>query len=263
MRPLAAAIAFLTRIPAGRIVKYGLADLSRSTPYFPVVGLLVGSVGGLVLWAGSLVWPSLLAVIVSICLTVLSTGAFHEDALADAFDGFGGGWTSEQVLAIMRDSRVGSYALIGVVLVVAAKIAALLAIMMNANDGGQAPRVSDACRALVAAHVLGRWSSVPLMRYHDYVRPASAAERPGAARPFVGSVTIGHLIAATLIAATIVAAAIGVRSISVWVVCIVGTVLAGTYFRRRIGGITGDALGATNQVIELLVYLVLAARIQP
>lgn len=263
MRALAAAIAFLTRIPAGRMVTYELADLSRSTPYFPIVGLIVGGVGGFGLWAGSLVWPPMLAVIVSIGLTVLLTGAFHEDGLADAFDGLGGGWTSEQVLAIMRDSRVGSYALIGVVLVIAAKIAALLAIMTNTTDGGRVPQVLNACRALVAAHVLGRWSSVPLMRYHAYVRTASAADRPGAARPFAGSVTTSHLIAATLIAAAIVAVAIGARSIPVWVVCIVATVLASKYFRRRIGGITGDALGATNQVIELLVYLVLASRIQP
>ena len=149
-RAFVAAIAFLTRIPKGKLGSHDLADLSRAAPYFPIVGLIVGGVGALVLYAGSIIWPVTLAVLISMGATVLLTGAFHEDALADAFDGFGGGWSTEQVLAIMKDSRVGSYALVGVALVLGAKAAALVAIAQGAG-------ALDAGRAIVAGHVLGRW----------------------------------------------------------------------------------------------------------
>jgi adenosylcobinamide-GDP ribazoletransferase len=252
LRALFAAVAFLTRIPAGA---HDLDDLSRSTPYFPIVGLIVGGAGAVACVLGAMLWPTTLAIIVAVGITVLLTGAFHEDALADSFDGFGGGWNVEQVLAIMKDSRVGSYALVGVTLVLAAKIAALHSIAVTDGIGATA-------KSLVVGHVLGRWSSVPLIRYNAYVRSPSAVERPGTGRPFVDSVTVMHLVVATAVAALIVAAALGIRAIPAFTVAIVVTFLAQTYFRRRIGGITGDALGAANQLVELAVYLTLAAHLR-
>lgn len=163
VRGCVAAFAFLTRIPVSRVAVHGVEDLARAAPYFPMVGMVVGACGGAVLWGALQIWPPLLAVVLSMAATVLITGAFHEDALADSFDGFGGGWNAEQVLAIMKDSRVGSYALVGVSLVLAAKAAALLAIL----DAGL---VGGVTRALIAAHVVGRWSSLVLIRLHRYVR---------------------------------------------------------------------------------------------
>src|SRR5215471_7579595 len=127
LRAFAAAIAFLTRIrPA--IVAHDASDLPAAVTYFPVVGLVVGGSGALAFGFAGRLWSPTIAVIVSVAFTVWLTGAFHEDALADAFDGFGGGWDRAQVLAIMKDSRIGSYALLGVLLVIAAKLAALRAI---------------------------------------------------------------------------------------------------------------------------------------
>ena len=254
-RAFSAAITFMTRLPLGRFSSHDPTDLPASAVYFPVVGLIVALAGALTFGAASMLWSTAVAVLLSMGATVLVTGAFHEDALADALDGFGGGWTPERVLAIMKDSRVGSYALVGVVLVLAAKAAVLI-------DVASLNRVAGITRALIAGHVLGRWSSVPLIWRFPYVRPPADAERPSAGRPFVASVTIDRLVAATLIAVVVVVVAVGALDGLVAIITSLGvTALAGSYFRRRIGGITGDALGAANQIVELSVYLALAARV--
>jgi adenosylcobinamide-GDP ribazoletransferase len=243
----------MTRLPLGPVASHDPADLPASAVYFPVVGLVVALIGAAV-YAGALrVWSAPIAVLLSMCATVLATGAFHEDALADAFDGFGGGWSREQILAIMKDSRVGSYALVGVILVLALKFAGLQTLATSQASIG-------VVRALVAAHVLSRWSSVVLIRRYPYVRPATA-ERPSAGRPFVGGVTWARLIAATSLMLLILIITIGWHAFLPLGVAVAATALAGLYFARRIGGITGDALGAANQIVEVCTYLALAMRI--
>jgi adenosylcobinamide-GDP ribazoletransferase len=256
LRALVAAITFLTRIPVGGLVAHDVSDLPAASAYFPVVGLIVGGGGALVFALAESLWPATLALILSVVFTVLITGALHEDALADSLDGFGGGWDKAQVLAIMKDSRVGSYALVGVLLVIAAKIAALRAIFDAAPAGG----VGAVGRALIAGHVLGRWSSVLLIANHQYVRAPAANGRPGTGKPFIDSVTWPRLAVASAFALIICGLTLGLAAVAVAVIAAVVTWLAGRYFQRRIGGITGDALGAANQVVELAVYLMLAAR---
>jgi adenosylcobinamide-GDP ribazoletransferase len=253
-----AAVTFLTRIPAYRFAAHDAADLPASSVYFPLVGAVVAAIGTLAYVAANALWPIPLAVIVSVAATVWATGAFHEDAAADSFDGFGGGWSREQILTIMKDSRVGSYALVGVVLLLAAKIAALCTIATNA---GPAPLAltGGVPRALLAGHVLGRWSSLPLIWRHPYVR-AGEEGRASAGKPFVGGVTLGRLAVATILTALMVIAAAGSRAPIVIAAALVVMVAGGRYARRRIGGITGDVLGAVNQFVELATYLALAAR---
>jgi adenosylcobinamide-GDP ribazoletransferase len=255
LRACLAAFTFLTRLPAYRLVDHGPDDLSRAATYFPLVGLVVGLAGGATYASAAVFWPTTLAVVLSVAVTVWMTGAFHEDALADAFDGFGGGWDRAQILAIMKDSRVGSYALVGVVLVLAAKIAALASIGGRENAAG-------VVRALVAGHVLGRWSSVPLIWRLPYVRPETEGERPSAGRPFASRVTSAQLGAASAMMILIVAVAAGSRAVAVIAVALGVTWLCARYYNRRLGGITGDALGAANQLVELSAYLVLSAGIQ-
>lgn len=252
-RALGAAFTFMTRLPLGPLASHDPADLPASAVYFPVVGLVVALIGGAVYVSALRVWSTPIAILLSMCATVFATGAFHEDALADAFDGFGGGWSREQVLAIMKDSRVGSYALVGMTLVLALKFAALHSLATSSASIGVA-------RALVAAHVLGRWSSLLLIRRYPYVRPAADGERPSAGRPFVAGVTVGRVAAATVIALGILTLTAGWYGLAPLAVSIVVTAAGGWYFARRLGGITGDALGAANQIVEVAVYLALAAR---
>ena len=252
LRAIAAAFTFMTRFPLGRLASHNETDLRRSAAYFPLVGVAVGGLGAAVYTIGNAMWPASVSVLLSMIATVLATGAFHEDALADTLDGFGGGRTAERVLEIMKDSRVGSYALVGVSLVLATKFAALSAIAASGP--------SQVARALIAAHVLGRWSSVPLMMKYSYVRPATTNQRPSAGGPFFEKLTIARALTATAIAAAAVIGAlgsVGALGASIPATCLL--IAAGMWFQRRIGGITGDTLGAANQLVELSAYLSILA----
>jgi adenosylcobinamide-GDP ribazoletransferase len=255
-RAVAAAFTFLTRLPLGNLASHNPADLPRAAIYFPAVGLAVGLAGTATYAAASLLWPTSVAVALSMVGTTLVTGAFHEDALADALDGFGGGWTKDRVLAIMKDSRVGSYALVGTALALILKFATLVAIADSSRS------VRAVTMALIAAHVSARWSSLLLIWRYPYVRPTTEGDRSSAGRPFVDGMTPTRLLAATVLAVVITATALGRASLVVFAVAVGVTALAGRYFDRRIGGITGDAVGAANQVVEICVYLALAARLQ-
>jgi adenosylcobinamide-GDP ribazoletransferase len=239
--PFLAACAFLTRLPLpGAAVD--AETFARAPTWFPVVGAIVGGVGGLTLTGAERIWPPFIAAVLSVLATVLLTGAFHEDALADAADGFGGGQSREQVLEIMRDSRIGSYGAVALVLVLSARIGCLAAM---------APL--EGARALIGAHVLARWSSLPLMLALPYARPQ------GSGKPFIGGVTRPRVLGGTLLAALFLVPALGWRAVPAFLAAAVVTVMAGRYFRSRLAGITGDCLGATNQLVELATYLAVLA----
>lgn len=237
-----AACTFLTRLPLSGSAHVDTETLARSSVWFPVVGAVVGGFGALTLIAAEKVWPPFVAAVLSLLATVLLTGAFHEDALADAADGFGGGWTRERILEIMKDSRIGSYGTVALVLVLSARVGCLAAM---------APM--DGARALVGAHVLARWSSLPLIRWLPYARA------DGAGKPFVGAVTGPRLFAGTLLAALLVTLALGWRALPAGLAAAAVTAIAARYFRARLDGITGDCLGATNQLVELVTYLTVLA----
>ncbi|MDP2107868.1 MAG: adenosylcobinamide-GDP ribazoletransferase, partial [Rhodocyclaceae bacterium] len=109
-----AALRFFTRLPAPGWVGHSAEQLNHAARYFPLVGVIVGAIGAGVTLAALQLWPAQIAVLLGMTATLLATGAFHEDGLADSIDGCGGGWTKEQVLAIMKDSRIGSYGAIGI-----------------------------------------------------------------------------------------------------------------------------------------------------
>lgn len=242
LRSFLTGVMFLTRLPCPAWVGHDAEWLARSTVYFPAIGVLVGAWGGAVFWLASLGWPGWIAAVLSTAATVWLTGAFHEDGMADACDGFGGGWGTEQILAIMKDSRVGSYGVVGLGLTLLAKLGLLATF-----------EPLDAVKALVAAHVLARWSSLPLIYALPYVREAGAK-----GKPFAASVTPLRLAIATGITLAAVVPLLGVQSLPALAATLAVTALAGRYFRAQIGGITGDCLGAANQVVEVAVYLALA-----
>lgn len=171
---------------------------------------------------------------------MLVTGALHEDGLADAADGFGGGRSPERIIEIMHDSRIGSYGAVALILVIITKLAALASLSRT-----------DAALALVAGHTMARWSSVALLRY-PYVGAKGAA--------FADAATTPRLVIATVLAIALSAGALQRVALIAIPVAIAVTVVAGVYFRRRLGGVTGDCLGAANQLVEVAVYLALSAR---
>jgi len=238
----ATAVIFLTRLPVPWTVP-GVTDrIHRCTPWFPAVGVLVGAIGALVWWLAALVWPPMLAALAAVAATALATGAFHEDGLADTFDGLGGSPEREEALGIMKDSRLGTYGAVALILGLAGRVAALTAL------GGLAPA------ALIGAHALARCSSLPPIRWLAYARRDG-----GTGKPFAGGISSDGLIAALGATAVLTIVLFGAAAPIAWIGAAIGAGLILAWSQTRLGGITGDTLGAANQLAELGVYLALLA----
>lgn len=219
--------------------------------YFPLVGALVGVINVAVWWLCRQWFPPAVAVGLALCASLLVTGAFHEDGFADTCDGLGGGATRERALAIMKDSRIGAYGTIGVVMLLGMKWSALVALPAEAF-----------ALVVVSAHVVSRWCAIGLVWALPYARPDAAAK----SRPFDGALSA---------AGWAVSGLLGALSIGIFAVCAgltpephravaegaglaaaaLAAVLAAAYFKRRIGGYTGDCLGAAQQLSELAFVL--------
>lgn len=240
-KDIATALTFLTRLPVAGFASGDPAALSRSSTWFPLVGLLIGAILGVSLLAALAVAPVALAVILVLILSVLLTGGFHEDGLADVADS-AGAFTVDSKLAIMRDSRVGTYGALALVLLIAARFTALSELADSAWG--------VLLGTLIAAHVLGRWSSVLLMAWLPYARAEAAnkivAQGVTRSQFFTASlVSLACLIPVAVMDGQVVLIALPTAGL-------VATV-AGLWFRRSFGGITGDALGAANVIVELSV----------
>ncbi len=239
------AVQFLTRLPVPQELPFSDDLLIRATRFYPLVGLIVGAIGAAVLYAAALVWPMPVAVLLSIAATIFATGAFHEDGLADAADGLGGGLTRERALEIMRDSRIGTYGTVTLGLVLALKAAALMSL---------APL--DAAAALLIGHGVSRMAAVQVVQWDDYARDKGAK--------FVApTVTPEGYRVALITALVIMAAAVFWFGVPPILTGVVIAVLAGwrlrVIFLRKLGGYTGDCLGGMQQMTELGLYLGLAA----
>jgi adenosylcobinamide-GDP ribazoletransferase len=246
---LVVATQFLTRLPTPRIVGFEQEWLRRSLRYFPLVGGVVGLVNVAVWWISVQWLPASVAVGLMLGASLLVTGAFHEDGFADACDGFGGGTTAARTLEIMKDSRIGAFGAIGIFMMLGLKWAAIVSL----------PTVSLPL-IVVSAHVVSRWCAIGLVWRLRYVRSDEGAK----SQPFDGGLSGAEWLVAALLGAMLVAivgALTGfsrpeAEAIAAGVVAS-GMLAAGCamYFRARIGGYTGDCLGATQQLAELAFIL--------
>ena len=238
VKELLVAFQFLTRLPISRI-RYDPGSLSGSAKFFPVVGLVIGlGASGLQHILTSHLNRALVALSV-LSFLVLITGGLHEDGLADTVDAFGGGWNREQVLTILRDSRIGSFGALALILSVLARFLLLSILPQNRFTAW-----------IVSAHVLCRWTTLPLSYF---LRPAR--ENDGQGARIAQKISSASLIAGTLLSLAIV---FYLMRIEFWLpvlVALVITFLSGLYYFRRLGGITGDCFGATNQLTEIAVYV--------
>lgn len=237
------AVQYFTRVPMPTWVGHSAEHLSGAARYFPAVGVLVGGVGALVLWTTSLVLPGPLPVILSTAVTVLLTGAFHEDGLADTFDGLGGGYTRERALEIMKDSRIGTFGTAALVLTLLIKIAAL----------NELP-VTFAIAVLIAGHALSRACGVTLLFAGRYVgNPEQSRAR----------VVAQHMSWGEFVFAVIIGVAplywCGIHAVAGLVCALLVLAVLARWFMRRIGGFTGDTLGAAQQLTEIAFYLAVLA----
>lgn len=259
LRLAAVALQFLTRVPV-RLRGFDPQWLHDSARHFTPVGAAVGGFGAAVLLAAGALWPPTLAVGLAMAATVWLTGGFHEDGLADTCDGLGGAVGRARALEIMKDSRLGSYGALGLVLTLGLKAAALT------NLAGQG--LALAALALVLAHGLSRAATVALLAWLPYGGDVEHAKaKPLAQRIGRGGLLVTAGWAAALLAGVAAAAAAWAPALdgprlaaALAAVAVVATV-CGRWLLRRLGGYTGDGLGATQQWTELAVYLALAARV--
>ncbi|MDN3922400.1 adenosylcobinamide-GDP ribazoletransferase [Roseateles violae] len=239
------ALQFLSRCPIPAWVGFEPAWLQQCARYFPLVGLLVGAICGLVLWAAQWIWPSSIAVGLAIATGVWITGGFHEDGWADSCDGLGGAVSREKALAIMKDSRIGSYGALGLILMLGLKAACLLA--LAETDGGLA------ALALVWGHASSRAAPIWLLHQLPYAGDAEHAKAKPLATQASEATLAFALASSLLIGAAIAwlrpellpslcAAVLASAGVTLWVQ---------GRLERRLGGYTGDTLGATQQLAEL------------
>lgn len=240
------ALQFLTRVPVPRWVGHDPAWLNQSARHFPVVGLCVGAVSALVLVAGHALFGPTVAVGLAMVASVLLTGAFHEDGFADTCDALGGSVGRARALEIMKDSRIGAYGAVGLLLMLGLKAAVLASLPLAA-----------AVPALLLAHTASRTAAVALIRVLPYAGDVEHAK----AKPLAQRIgTAGVLVAVGWVALAVV--------VLVWhqpqqaqvvltalLLALAGTAWCGRWLRRHLGGYTGDALGATQQITELLLLL--------
>lgn len=251
------ALQFFTRIPiTGRLadwVGFSPAMLRASAAHFPGVGWLVGALTAAVF--GALLWllpaqaaAPWVAAVLSTVFSVLLTGAFHEDGLADLADGLGGSMDRERALDIMKDSRIGSFGALALVLGLLGKVA-LLALI--AQSAGLWPAVA----ALFAAHVTSRFMPLVVIRTLPHVGDTAASK----SKPLAEAIGTGGLLAALLWWALALALVGWLFPAAPWWQAVLGGVLGLAWMwrllRRRLQGFTGDGLGATQQVSEVLFYL--------
>jgi adenosylcobinamide-GDP ribazoletransferase len=251
MNPLAelryffTALGYFTRVPVPRWVGFEPAWLNAAARYFPLVGALIGMLAALVYLVALRVFPPGVAVLLSMALTLLATGAFHEDGLADCFDAFGGAYTREDVLRIMHDSRIGAFGAIGLVVALALKWQTLAALPP-----------ARAAMLMIAGHAASRACAISYLVSLEYVRPE------GKAKPVAQHMSVAAWLCACVFGLpwlfwpTWSAAPDWRAGVATLVVLAVLRFALGRYFVRRIGGYTGDCLGFAQQVFEIAIYLV-------
>lgn len=234
------ALMFYTRIPVPGSVNPTDEMLNRSSRYFPLIGILVGLVSAVTFYFCSLAFHPLLALVLSLCASVLLTGAFHEDGMADFCDGFGGGWTREKILEIMKDSRIGTYGFMGLLLVVLLKLTSL-------NEFA----LLDIPFMLVCGHAISRFTAISFVHTHSYSQEAT----PVKVKPMVTKLSKTDLG---------MAAFFGIAPLffflNPWIFLVIIPLalcryMLGNTFVRGVGGYTGDCLGATQQISEVVFYI--------
>jgi len=239
-------LGLLTRLPVNVVATVSPSVFARSSRWFPMVGTLVGMLSAATLFLCILVGlPDVVAVLIAIGFSILLTGALHEDGLADVADGFGGGANSDAKLEIMRDSRVGTYGVLALIMAVGLKGALLVALM---NSGLWA-----AAMAMIVAASASRLTPVLLMNRLPMARNDGMAVNAG--KPEATSVrTACGLALASLLVLT------GWQAMLVTIIATLAACAAiGAVARRQIGGQTGDVLGAGQQVTEICVLIGLLA----
>ena len=234
------ALMFFTRIPCPPSTDHSEEYLNRASKYFTLVGIIVGALVALSYWLFSFLFNNDISILLSFVISLLITGAFHEDGLADVCDGFGGGWTKEKILDIMKDSRVGTYGAAGLVLILAIKFTSLAQI-----------RPELMVLTLISGHAISRLTSVSIIYTEEYAREDLLSK----AKPLATKMSHPDFIVAAIFGLMPLFFFENLYVFLVLIPLVLVKLYFSKYFNKWIGGYTGDCLGAVQQIAEVVYYL--------
>ena len=245
------ALGFFTRIPTPHYADFKESDLNNSTKFFPIIGIVVGLIAAFSFYLASFIFPQVIAIIISMATSIYLTGGFHEDGLADSADGLGGGYTRERILTIMQDSRLGTYGVLALIIMLFAKFQSL-----NALNAAIIPAT------LVVGHSLSRLSAVWIIANLKY------AKAEGKSKPLATGINAVDLFLANIFGLAPFAVIIFYLAKTNHSILIISQFILFTLLplfisflwwrnkiKKNLGGYTGDTLGAMQQIAEIVFYL--------
>ncbi len=235
------AILFYSRLPVPRGVNCAPEILSQSLRYFPLVGVIVGVIGYGGYWLASMVLPHNICVIVAMVAMILTTGALHEDGFADFCDGFGGGYTKESILRIMKDSHIGTYGVIGLIMMLLTRYTLLCSF-----------DTESMATVIILAQGASRFAPVVMTKISTYARTEPSKSSHSA----LGLSMSGVIIAMIFALLPLVILDWRVAVCYILIMSIIFTLFR-RYIYRHIEGFTGDTLGALQQIGEVAFYTTL------
>ena len=234
------ALTFLTRIPGPGWMTFSPEALNKSSRYFTLTGVIVGTIAAAVFVLCTMVLPHSVSVLMSMIVTVWLTGAFHEDGFADVCDAFGGGYSKEQILTIMKDSRIGTYGTVGLVLILTCKYLCLLNIERSMTPF-----------AIIAGHSISRFASTSVISLYEYVQEDARTK----VKPLAREMDMAGVLMNGLFGIVPLLFLGNWRYVLLIMPVMIGMLTTAQYFKSKIGGYTGDCLGAVQQVTEVVFYL--------
>ncbi|MEF1290866.1 adenosylcobinamide-GDP ribazoletransferase [Vibrio sp. M260118] len=238
-------LSFFSRIPVPMSIPFSEERMNQSGRYFALVGLLLGCLCATVLWAAQLVFPATISVFIMMVFSLLLTGSFHEDGMTDMADGIGGGMTVERRLTIMKDSRIGTYGAVALIMVLLGKFILLSELV----------KLEQVFVFIVVAYTLSRSVAATLIYDMPYVTDANSSK----SKPLAHQQSKTELLI-LLVTGVLACLLLGLETAAVLIlVMVVFRTLFKRWLHARIGGFTGDCLGAAQQISELLIYFTLLA----
>lgn len=251
------ALSFYTRCPVPAFIHVNNAALlPDAIRYLPVVGWISGAISGLVYLAGAGLFGSAIGILLAMLAGVLFTGAFHEDGFADVCDGFGGGYTKERILEIMKDSHLGTYGVIGLLLLLGIKFAALQQVFEVMSKYLITDRYAcfTVLLLFITAHSLSRFAAVTIVFTYNYARITESKSGAAVEKGKIKNLLLATVFTFIPLVLLLLQTSTGLFLYTIIPVLMV-TFFAGSYFKKHIGGYTGDCLGAVQQIAEVVIYL--------
>lgn len=253
------ALTFYTRTPCPKWVDHSVQNQTDSTRYLVCMGWLIGTLTAAVLLASLALFPDFspwIAVIFSTLSGVLLTGALHEDGFADVCDGFGGGFSKEKVLQIMKDSSLGTYGTLGLLFILLLKMNALVNLVKLTQPAGFTEQSYKLILILITGHSASRFMAYAAMVGKTYVRTNTTGKSANVATQMQSWWSTKSAVLFLTLSVPLCFFAspwILIPLALMWLTCL----CMSHYFMRKIGGYTGDCLGAVQQVTEVIFYLTL------